>query len=411
MKIPFGLRLSDQRMVDVREVLNGVACGCICSGCRRELVAKQGAVLEWHFAHASGSTCGNAVESALHRMAKQLIVDRGEVYLPELVVERHIEGPRGDTTRQIAWQETLSFTVQSGGLAQLSDCRQEVRLGERKPDLYAQLNDFPIAVEVAFTHVCDEAKISWFKGQDLTAIEIDISPPENLAAGDALRFLEKRLFEASCSARWLHHAREAHGVARLDEMERQVRNQKKQFEAAFYRAEAKEIQKRERLEAFKTKIKEIEAKELHIGNLTLRLAYSELRATLRPRVARYSRMDDDHWSELLKINDLVGGEWNQQYKVFEFRRATCSEAHVAYLELLSIVAAWIAGPQEDLAPTPLTPHRPVPRSFASADDMELFEELSAIKEFEGGMSREAAEREAYCEVMQRQADRQLRRIK
>jgi hypothetical protein len=293
----------------------------------------------------------------------------------------------------------------------LSNCRQEINLGERKPDIYAQFDGSPIAVELAFTHICDDAKIDWFRRQDLTAIEIDIFPPDDLTAEDSLSFLEKRLFDASNGAHWLHHSREAQAVADLDEIERSLRASKKRVEAAFLRAETKERQSQERRNAFKLQIKELEAKSYRIGNLTLRLAYSELRATLTPKVMRYSRMHDEHWSELLKINELVGGQWNSRFEFFEFRRASSAEAHIAYLELQSIVAAWVAGPPPDEPHPPVKPQQSVARRFASADDQELFEELAGIKEFDGHLSREEAEREAYCEVMQLQAERQLRRLK
>jgi len=49
--IPFGLRSADQRLVDVSEVPQGGGCGCICPSCRASLIARQGHIKQWHFAH------------------------------------------------------------------------------------------------------------------------------------------------------------------------------------------------------------------------------------------------------------------------------------------------------------------------------------------------------------------------
>lgn len=411
MKIPFGLRVADQHMVEPHEVENGLACGCICPGCQHKLEAKQGQKIEWHFAHAAGGDCAGAVESALHRMAKQLIVERGQLCVPPLVLRRQIQGPRGEETRQLAWQEMLTVTVQHGGLVDLSGCKQEVNLGERKPDIYALLDDLPIAVEVAFTHDCDAKKIAWFKECDLTAIEIDIAPPRDLTAGLARCFLESRLFgDATCS-QWLHHGREAFGATRLDEMERELRESRKAFDEAFLRSEITKRNTREKREAFKQQIDELEVVKLHLGNLTLRLAYSELRATLAPSVMRYSRMSDEHWAALLEIAAECEGRWNERFKFFEFRRRTPLDANIVFLQLRSMLEMWIAGPPppEDPPRPPQKPQQPVKRKFWSVQDQELFDELAAIKEYEGGLSREVAERDAYNETMQRQAAKQLGR--
>ena len=51
--IPFGLHLDTNRVVDVGSVPNGINCQCICPSCKTPLIARHGAVKEWHFAHQS----------------------------------------------------------------------------------------------------------------------------------------------------------------------------------------------------------------------------------------------------------------------------------------------------------------------------------------------------------------------
>ena len=81
LRVPFGLR--DGRMWLPREVSNGLACGCQRPNCGQPLLAKNaGARRRAHFAHHTDHTCSGAFESAVHRMAKQLICEQLRLALP-----------------------------------------------------------------------------------------------------------------------------------------------------------------------------------------------------------------------------------------------------------------------------------------------------------------------------------------
>lgn len=53
LRIPFGLSLSQERLLDVTEVSRGAACDCICPCCKVPLIAKHGEAKRWHFAHGT----------------------------------------------------------------------------------------------------------------------------------------------------------------------------------------------------------------------------------------------------------------------------------------------------------------------------------------------------------------------
>ena len=81
--VPFGQ--CGDRLLAVEEVKMGLDCGCVCPSpyCGKPLVARQGDVKVWHFAHAGDKgtiNCGGA-ESGLHKYAKQLIAESvGKVF-------------------------------------------------------------------------------------------------------------------------------------------------------------------------------------------------------------------------------------------------------------------------------------------------------------------------------------------
>ena len=68
------------------EVPRGSACGCFCPVCVSPLVAKQGAQLQWHFAHQSGQERPDCLVGAInlmHRIAVDLLRQGGVFTLPD----------------------------------------------------------------------------------------------------------------------------------------------------------------------------------------------------------------------------------------------------------------------------------------------------------------------------------------
>lgn len=79
------------------EVPRGSACGCFCPVCVSPLVAKQGAQLQWHFAHQSAQErpeCLVGAINMMHRLGADLLRQRGVFTLPdyqESVRFRHLQ--------------------------------------------------------------------------------------------------------------------------------------------------------------------------------------------------------------------------------------------------------------------------------------------------------------------------------
>lgn len=67
----------EDRIRSVEEVARGLACECACTSCGDQVIARQGEIREWHFAHAAESDCEGGAETALHLAAKQLLLESG----------------------------------------------------------------------------------------------------------------------------------------------------------------------------------------------------------------------------------------------------------------------------------------------------------------------------------------------
>ena len=75
---------AEGKPVHVDDVPNGLSCGCKCSRCGSELIAKNGVNNKnaHHFSHMGGADCVGAVESAIHCLAKEILKESLCVQLP-----------------------------------------------------------------------------------------------------------------------------------------------------------------------------------------------------------------------------------------------------------------------------------------------------------------------------------------
>ena len=144
--LDFGLD-NTGRMRGVREVEQGLACNCVCPGCGRPLVAKKGPVRVHHFAH-QGESCTTGAETALHRMAKQIVADK-----------RRLVEPGRDTP-----------TVFRD--AALPD---EMYWPGRRPDVVLLTESMTLHVEVTVTHRCGPEKLDEIVRKGIPTIELDLS--------------------------------------------------------------------------------------------------------------------------------------------------------------------------------------------------------------------------------------------
>lgn len=154
IKAPFGLdEFGRLRAPD--EVASGLNCNCVCPGCKAALVAHKGDIRVWHFAHATDSDCKFARETAVHEMAKQILIDHRRLVLPSYL---HV-GP--------------------GRFSQeFSAVRLERNRGENdnliRPDAICTHDEQELFVEIAVEHFVDKEKSRKLRRHGVPTIEIAI---------------------------------------------------------------------------------------------------------------------------------------------------------------------------------------------------------------------------------------------
>ena len=146
-------------LVHIDSVPNGNECECFCPHCMSELCAKNGGTGEkkvHHFAHQSGADCVGAIESALHKMAKDVMKETLFIQLPD-----RFDGTRGE-------------------LLKLD--RVEVEFYDKetnlRPDCVGYYDDKVIWIEFKRTHAVDTKKRGKIISANIDCIELDINECE-----------------------------------------------------------------------------------------------------------------------------------------------------------------------------------------------------------------------------------------
>lgn len=190
-ELPFGVA-PDGRLVAVDAVPRGLGCRCRCPKCNRRLIARHGDVLVHHFAHEADAGCKGAFESMVHRLAKQVIADVGEIVVPPLIA-RH-----GDRTQLVSPARKLLVT----------EVRLEAWQQGFRPDVIARYGDRHLAIEMYVTHRCPPEKLTMIQTRGLATLEVDLSARE---VGDD--FAEQVIERAK--RRWLFNPRQIEVNAEL----------------------------------------------------------------------------------------------------------------------------------------------------------------------------------------------------
>ena len=195
-RVPFGIG-RDGRLVDAASTDRGLACDCICPGCRTTLVANQGLVRVPYFSHYSNVDCTAGAETAIHLAAKQVLIDRLQILLPPLRVQICRKDPKYGIF-------SSSRNLSSSLLHSFQSASPEISLGDIRPDVLAVNHDGTnIALEIRVTHAVDALKAARLRSLDLACIEIDLR--SLIGTELSMRDLEREVIESTSNKQWIFH--------------------------------------------------------------------------------------------------------------------------------------------------------------------------------------------------------------
>jgi len=157
IRVPFAIR--NGTVVNVAEVLRGLACACSCPSCDAPLVARKGSKAVHHFAHYRAD-CPHALETTLHHVAKLALERTKQFWIPPV----RIPSPTSETSK-----------ILPGRAVPVDAVSLEQRLGDIVPDVVITSGRRKLLVEITVTHRVTEEKCRRARKLGLSLLEIDLS--------------------------------------------------------------------------------------------------------------------------------------------------------------------------------------------------------------------------------------------
>ncbi|WP_255153948.1 competence protein CoiA family protein [Ferruginibacter sp. HRS2-29] len=161
------LAIRNGRIVSIDEVENGKVCGCVCAQCGAALIAKNnGKVKQHHFAHESDSDCKGAIESALHLLAKDILLANKKIFIPHY---KHFFSEFQREPIIVPYAKCLSFDKVT--LEERIKIDDDIIIA----DAVCEIKEKKIIVEFAKSHFIDDRKKEKLRRLGIACIEIPIS--------------------------------------------------------------------------------------------------------------------------------------------------------------------------------------------------------------------------------------------
>ncbi|WP_146681651.1 hypothetical protein [Thioclava sp. F28-4] len=177
----------------------------VCLDCGGALTPVRGRIRVHHFRHLSGTDCSSAGETALHRMAKEIISEGGALHIPPLQVSCNVSAR--DWKKEVFPARRVLF----------DRVDLQVREGNIHPDLICtKIGHSPTApmenrllVEIRVTHAVGAEKLQRFVERGESALEIDLS---KIRRSLTLEELTDHVLKSAPRA-WLFHRKAAEAQA------------------------------------------------------------------------------------------------------------------------------------------------------------------------------------------------------
>jgi competence CoiA-like predicted nuclease len=151
-KLPYGLR--DNELFTIDQVERGLACDCVCPACKKQLIARKGEINAYHFAHYKSEDCLSGLETALHKLSKE-IISTSKIFKTPIL--------NYPNTHYIIFDET-EITIEN--------VRLETKIGEFIPDIIIETKGKKLLIEIVVSNAVSFQKLQRIKAENLPTIEI-----------------------------------------------------------------------------------------------------------------------------------------------------------------------------------------------------------------------------------------------
>ncbi len=158
VRLAFG-KLAKGRLVHVSDVERGLAANAFCPACSERLIARKGKRKSWHFAHANGHACREALTATLAAWLSQCLEDGAPLHLPALEIRWGKARFHDQEARKIVFTGAKAIRSSSNGsyevLADVTGSNHSLRIIFRAARSFALPSQEDLAQEGISTLLVD----------------------------------------------------------------------------------------------------------------------------------------------------------------------------------------------------------------------------------------------------------------
>jgi hypothetical protein len=207
VKNPYGLRNNDPTdWVNIYEVDRSNGDAFYCAECGTKFIAVQPSDprKQWFFRHHRLCDCEASRETAIHLMAKQILVEERKIMLPYLVIE-----PEPKVYQEYKYHPEIKlYRLGERKLHHFDAVQDEVWMEGRVPDIVAVSRDRKLLVEVVVTHDIDEEKLNWIRKQNISTLKVSLEElPYRATKNEVKQCLITGRQYGKNIMWWVHHAK------------------------------------------------------------------------------------------------------------------------------------------------------------------------------------------------------------
>jgi hypothetical protein len=205
--------LKEGELLHISQVENGIKCKCKCPACGEELKAvnltkqikKNGELRLRSFAHLDPKKkCTYATETALHYLAKQVLLKQNKIKLPAITsfiqygITKNVNGKFISNADCIEFKKADYYYYQKVEL--------EKYLHDIKPDVILTIDRHKLYIEIKVTHGIDEIKFDKIKSLNISIIQIDLKGFDPLTIDETL--LTNHLIHSIETKKWYNNSKQ-----------------------------------------------------------------------------------------------------------------------------------------------------------------------------------------------------------
>jgi hypothetical protein len=189
-QVPIAIDRESKKLVNAKDVPNGLACNCFCFYCQQDLVAVNKEIKQKaHFRHNKDSSCELSYEQYIHWLTKEVFKEIDHVILPPIKISDLHQEHQNNIFKKLGFDISENyysdiykneFVLQPASEIAIEKLKTEYTYHTKKGDIRVDIvveikNDF-LLIEPYYSCKIDDVKLGKISELDKSTISINLLP-------------------------------------------------------------------------------------------------------------------------------------------------------------------------------------------------------------------------------------------